>query len=143
MGDDKAAPISSEQSEDVSPIPSEEAVMKAWGTLPELYKNRSRLSSSLAAAKVETREEDGIRKVVFYVMNVSQKQWIEERLIYELEGRLAAACSSSKIKLEVEVTPETEVKVLEPYLPEERAKDLISKNEEVKNMVIDLGLDIK
>ena len=28
------------------------------------------------------------------------------------------------------------------YLPSEQAKDLMSKNEELKNLVIDLGLDV-
>ena len=40
------------------------------------------------------------------------------------------------------VSADTEVKEEIKYLPSEKAQDLMEKNEEFKNLVIDLGLDI-
>ena len=44
--------------------------------------------------------------------------------------------------LRVDVTPAEEVKPI-AYMPEDKAKELMAENDEVKNLVKDLGLDIK
>ena len=58
-----------------------------------------------------------------------------------MEGKLQEALSSKKVRLEVGVKPYVE-EPKEKYLPSEKAQDLMEKNEEFKNLVIDLGLDI-
>ena len=47
---------------------------------------------------------------------------------------------SNRVRLQVEAAEYIQEEKI--YLPSEQAKDLMSKNEEVKNLVIDLGLDI-
>ena len=74
--------------------------------------------------------------------NEAQKKWIEERILRDLEGRFAKLTDSGRIRLEPVVLPEEE-QGPRIYMPTEKAEDLMSKNEEVRHLVVDLGLDIK
>ena len=60
----------------------------------------------------------------------------------ELEGKMQQALGSSAVRLNVEVLPEEKVEK-KIYLPGEKAEVLMSSNEEVKNFVLDLDLDVK
>lgn len=75
-------------------------------------------------------------------MNVAQKDWIETKLLLELEGTMRKITESGKLYLRVSVIPDDEMKQT-IYMPSEQARDLMSKNEEVKNLVAELGLDVK
>ena len=121
----------------------EEPLKAAWQKLAELYSSRQRLASTLASAQVNLVEEEGAQWVEFYVVNVSQKQWIEEKLLRELEGNLYKLTQVPNVRIRVLVTPETELKEKVPYMPEEQAKDLIAKNAAVRDFVAEMGLDVK
>ena len=88
------------------------------------------------------QEADGARVIDLQVMNESQKQWIEEKMLRELEGKLRTLCGSPAVKILVSVVPEEAVEK-KPYMPEEKARDLMEKNPEVRAFVADLGLDTK
>ena len=74
--------------------------------------------------------------------NEAQKKWIEERILRDLEARFAKLTACTRIRLEPTVLPEEE-QGPRSYMPAEKAEDLMSKNEEVRRLVVDLGLDIK
>ena len=122
----------------------EEAPLReAWQKLAELYSSRQRLASTLASAQVNLVDEEGTQWVEFYVVNVSQKQWIEEKLLRELEGNLFKLTRVPNVRIRVLVTPETELKERVPYMPEDQAKDLMAKNAAVRDFIAELGLDVK
>lgn len=121
----------------------EEPLKAAWQKLAEMYASRQRLASTLATAQVNLVEEEGAQWVEFYVVNTAQKQWIEEKLLRELEGNLFRLTQVPGVKIRVLVTPETELGEKKPYMPEEQAKDLIEKNAAVRDFVAELGLDVK
>ncbi|MBO6160776.1 MAG: hypothetical protein J6O01_04765, partial [Bacteroidales bacterium] len=113
-----------------------------WKDLAAMYSSQPRLTNALANANLDFREE-GDRKVVsFTVTNEAQKKWIEERILRDLESRFVTLTGCSRIRLEPAVLPEEE-QAPRIYMPSEKAEDLMSKNEEVRNLVVDLGLDIK
>ena len=58
------------------------------------------------------------------------------------ESKFARLTGCGKLRLEPTVLPEEEQEK-KIYMPSEKAEDLMSKNEEVRNLVVDLGLDIK
>ena len=70
----------------------------------------------------------------------AQKTWIETNLLRKLEASLQQLAGSPAVRLQVEAAQYVEETKI--YLPSEQAKDLMSKNEEVKNLVIDLDLDV-
>jgi DNA polymerase-3 subunit gamma/tau len=121
----------------------EEPLKAAWQKLAEMYASRQRLASTLATAQVNLVEEEGAQWVEFYVVNTAQKQWIEEKLLRELEGNLFRLTQVPGVKIRVLVTPEAELGEKKPYMPEEQAKDLIEKNAAVRDFVAELGLDVK
>lgn len=123
-------------------IPSNEEIMAKWKCLPEQFASRPRLASTLAAAKVEIVEMDGYKRVDFYLMNLSQKKWVEENLLHNIEGILWKMLNTNKLRLNPEVMPEEAVEK-KIYLAEDKAKIVTDSNEEVRNLVNDLGLDVK
>ena len=123
-------------------FPAEEDLAAKWKELAAMYGSQPRLANALANAKLTFREEEGRKVVDFTVINEAQKKWIEERILRDLEARYARLTACGRIRLEPSVQPEEE-QGPRIYMPAEKAEDLMSKNEEVRNLVVDLGLDIK
>lgn len=123
-------------------LPSEEAVKASWPDLVKSMAAQPRLAMALGKAELKMRVEEGKRIVSFEVASEPQKKWIEERALRGLESTLVQLVGSSRLSLRVEVAPREEQKEV-AYMPSDQAKVLMAENEEVKNLVIDLGLDIK
>ena len=123
-------------------LPGDESILAAWKQLTARYADRPRLAATLSSSRLDLGTEDDCRTAVFHVVNMAQQQWIQEKLLRELEGTLRSIIGSGRIRLRVEVIPEENVPKT-PYMPEEKAKDLIAKNPQVKSLVTELGLDIK
>lgn len=123
-------------------LPSDEAVLEAWKTLPPMYESQPRMASLLANTELRLTEADGIRTVVLTVISEAQKKWLEEQHRRRIEEVLRKHTGSSKVRLEIEVKPEEEQKQ-KIYMPAEKAKDLMESNPEVREFISDIGLDIK
>ena len=124
-------------------LPEDEAVRLQWKELSKQYENRPRLASMLANGTIDVREENGVKIIDFYVLNDAQKQWVEEKLLRDIEGRIREMLACPKVNIVVCVTPMEESGEKVPYMPEEKAKDLMEKNPDVRAFVADMGLDTK
>ena len=123
-------------------LPDDDELAAKWKELAAQYAGQPRLANALANANLSFGEEDGRKVVSFTVTNEAQKKWIEERILRDLEARFSKIVDCGRIRLEPTVVPEEE-QGKRIYMPSEKAEDLMSKNEEVRNLVVDLGLDIK
>ena len=123
-------------------LPEDGALAGQWKELAAQFASQPRLANALSNANLSFREEDGRKVVAFTVTNEAQKKWIEERILRDLESKFARLTGCGKFRLEPTVLPEEEQEK-KIYMPSEKAEDLMSKNEEVRNLVVDLGLDIK
>ena len=123
-------------------LPDDETVRLQWKELSKIYADKPRLASTIANGKIEVREDSGVKIVDFVVKNDAQKQWIEDKLLRDLEGNLRKLLNTAKVNIEVAVVPEEETEKV-PYMPEEKAKDLMDKNPDLRAFVLDLSLDTK
>ena len=123
-------------------LPDDNTLKMQWKELAGQYGSKPRLASMLSSGKVEVKEENGIKFVEFFVTNDSQKQWIEEKMLRELEGKLRDLTGCLKINVLVSVIPIEEGEKV-PYMPEEKAKDLMEKEPSVREFVAAMGLDTK
>ena len=127
-----------------TPAPTEEEIRAKWPELALRYKHLDRLCSMLNTTTLSVSDaEDGCKKVVFQVVNEAQKAWVEAKMLHDIEGNLRAILKSMKVYLRVEVTPDDTPQEKTPYMPSEKAKELMDNNPEVKGLVKDLVLDIK
>ena len=124
-------------------LPTDEAVQAGWKELIKKFEARPRLANALAKAALRMTEENGVKSVFFSVSNAAQKQWIEEKLLRDLEMSVREILSCRKVNLHVDDIPEEEPGEKKPYMPEEKARDLMDKHPEVRAFVADLGLDTK
>ena len=122
--------------------PSEEFIKAKWPELAKEYADKPRMASMLTTTTLRIEGDDTKRIVTFMVDNEAQKDWVESKLLHYLEGRYQRIVASSRVALRVDVTPHEEVQPV-AYMPEDKAKELMAENDEVKNLVKDLGLDIK
>ena len=137
-GDGPALSAASSQAADA--IPEDGAILACWPELAKQNASRPRLANALANAKLSIASDADGKTLTFTVTNEAQKNWIASNLLHSLEGVFQKLVGSGKVRLQVEAAQfVTEEKI---YLPSEQAKDLMSKNEEVKNLVVDLGLDV-
>lgn len=125
-----------------SALPEDEVLVLKWKEMAGQYGSKPRLASMLQSGKVEVREENNLKVVEFFVTNESQRQWIVEKMLRELENKLRELTACSRINVEVSVTPMEEVEKV-PYMPEEKAKDLMDKEPAVRELVAAMGLDTK
>ena len=124
-------------------LPDDDTVRLKWKELAGQYTSKPRLASMLSSGQINLSEDAGVKVVEFVVMNEAQKQWVEEKMQRELENKLRDLLSCRKVNIVVAVTPEPENAEKVPYMPEEKAKDLMEKNPAVRDFVAELGLDTK
>ena len=122
--------------------PSEDVLKEKWPLLAKEYESKPRMASMLTTTTLKIEGDDSQRVLTFMVDNDAQKVWVESKLLHDLEGRFQRIVESSKVLLRVDVTPAEAVKPV-AYMPEDKAKELMAENDEVKNLVKDLGLDTK
>ncbi|MBR6055001.1 MAG: DNA polymerase III subunit gamma/tau [Bacteroidales bacterium] len=142
----EASPVISSEAEKSSAAPDADAIKAGWAgmvdALTAKYPKMVRLKNTLTAKEVVVSDEEDVKVVSFEVVNEAQKSWLEERLLREMETILRSSLSYPRINISINVTPEEKTeKVL--YMPEEKAKDLIEKNSEVRELVKELSLDVK
>ena len=124
-------------------LPDDDTVRLKWKELAGQYTSKPRLASMLSSGQINLSEDAGVKVVEFVVMNEAQKQWVEEKMQRELETKLRDLLSCRKVNIVVAVTPEPENAEKVPYMPEEKAKDLMEKNPAVREFVAEMGLDTK
>ena len=129
---------------DQQEVPSDEVLMAKWPELAKVYESKPRLASMLSTSTLTIEEaQDGAKQVTFRVVNEAQKDWVESKLLHELEGNFRRIAGSMKIYLRVAVVPDDSAQTAKVYMPSDQAKTLMAQNEEVKSLVQDLELDIK
>ncbi len=126
-----------------APVPSDEHLKAKWPELADCYKDKPRLASMLKSTSLDIETGDDAKTVIFRVVNDAQKDWVESKLLHELEGNYRRIIGSMKVYLRVAVTPDDSPEQKKIYMPSEQAKELMAQNEEVKSLVKDLELDIK
>ena len=123
-------------------LPSDKKLKSLWPTLAEIYRSKARLYTMLSNSELKFEEAEGKKIVKFQVVNEAQKEWVESKLLHELEGNFRKIAGCDALMLRVTVAPVTD-KGPAVYLPSDKAKVLMEGNEEVKNLVKDFSLDIK
>ena len=141
MEDPKQAPAPAETKE--APAPSDEVIKAKWPELAAEYTDKPRLASMLSTTSILINGNDDSKMVVFKVVNLAQKEWVEAKLLHELEGTFRRIVGSMKVYLRVDVAPDDAPQQRKIYMPSDQAKELMAENEQVKNLVKDLELDIK
>lgn len=136
---DETPAISPEQEDR---IPEDGEIIGRWSELVEKVSDRPRLATTLSGASLSISSQNGFKLLTFEVINQSQKGWIEEKVLRDLELEYNSMLGTKKLHLAVSVRPAGEVEQ-KIYMPEEKAQDLMEKNPEVKNFVKELALDIK
>ena len=129
-------------SEQEDRIPEDGEIIGRWSELVEKVSDRPRLATTLSGASLSISSQNGFKLLTFEVINQSQKAWIEEKVLRDLELEYNSMLGTKKLHLAVSVRPAGEVEQ-KIYMPEEKAQDLMEKNPEVKNFVKELALDIK
>ncbi len=138
----EAAPEVAAAAAEDTPLPEDELLIEKWPELAKQYEDKPRLASMLTTTTLTIEPSDSAKTVIFRVVNEAQKEWVESKLLHDLEGSYRKIVGSMKVYLRVSVTQDTaEHKKI--YMPSEKAKELMSENDEVKNLVKDFGLDIK
>ena len=124
-------------------LPSDDTLKSKWPELAGRYNDKPRLASMLNTTTLDIVEADGFKTVTFQVVNDAQKEWVESKLLHELEGNYRKIIGSMKIYLRVTVAVDDTPAQKKIYMPGEQAKELMSQNSEVEELVKALDLDIK
>ena len=141
MMDEPQTEAAAPQKEDA--VPSDEEIKAKWPELAKMYGDKPRLASMLTTTTLDMTEADGFKTVVFRVVNDAQKDWVESKLLHELEGNFRKVVGTAKVYLRVDVMPDDSPQEKKIYMPSDQAAELMRQNEQVKNLVKDLELDIK
>ena len=141
MIDEPQAAAPAPQADDKAP--ADETLKAKWPELAKLYGDKPRLASMLTTTTLEIVEADGFKTVTFRVVNDAQKDWVESKLLHELEGKYRTVVGSMKVYLRVAVVPDDAPVQKKIYMPSDQAKELMAQNPEVESLVKSFDLDIK
>ena len=142
MMDTGTSEVKQQSSAKAGELPSDETITGKWPELVAMYASKPRLANTLVSSKLAVLTEDDRKILVFNVLNQAQKDWVESKLLHELEGRFRALVGDARVSLRVDLIPEEE-RPQTVYMPSEKAKDLMSKNDQVRSLVSDFDLDVK
>ena len=112
-----------------------------WMEMAESEKSLQRLANAISSTKPLISENPN--KIIFYVSNEIQKEWINSNCKLRLEAFLKEKLNNTNTELLVEVTSQKEANEGKLYMPEEKAKYLLEKHPELKELQKDLKLEIK
>ena len=121
-----------------------ESMMNAWQALADREKTSGR--SSLATAMLH--HSPGIDldtcTITFFVSNGAQRDWILEKARTRMEAALRQELHNRKVKIDVQIYESAfGQKESVPYMPEDKARFLASRQPELNELVKDLELDVK
>ena len=100
-------------------------------------------ASMLSSTSLTITGNEESKMVVFRVVNEAQKEWVESKLLHELESNFRTLLQSAKVNLRVAVVPDEPTAPKKAYMPSEKAKELMDENAEVKSLVQAFDLEIK
>ena len=140
----KDQPAAEESSSDsAAALPDNDTIRLKWKELAGTYSAKPRLASMLESGRTDIREEDGVKVVELFVTNDAQKQWLEEKMLRAMENKIRELVACPRVNILISVIPDVESGEKKPYMPEEKAKDLMEKEPSVRDFVVAMGLDTK
>lgn len=117
---------------------------QAWEWLAAQEKAAGRVSLAAYMTHKKPMFDTASGKIVFEVGNRTQKEWIENKARVRMETELRLKLSNSTLTLEIEVHQADEEEKKEMmYMPEDKAKFLLSNNEELRELKKDFALEVK
>ena len=145
LDDAPAAEAATAKPEEPAPdrMPEDDEITGRWHEFVTKFSaGRERLELTLASARLSVTTAPDHKLLTFEVLNQAQKGWIQEKVLRDLENQYNAFLGTRSLRLAVDMMPVEDV-APKIYMPEEKAKDLMDKNPEVRNLVKDLALDTK
>lgn len=113
----------------------------AWLAMAESEKNLTKLATAITDTKPLISEDNN--SIIFYVKNELQKEWINKNCKLRLELFLQERLNNRNARLLVEVAVQDEAGGEKLYMPEEKAKFLLERYPELKELQKDMKLEIK
>ena len=123
-------------------VPENSIIEEKWRKdLVAAYTSQPRLAHAIASAPVEIVEENDAKVLTFRVHNVAQRNWIQEKCLFEMEKIFVRILGSSKISLRVDVIPVEETKKT-VYTDDEKARYLRENDPQVDQLMKQLDLGV-
>lgn len=122
------------------PLLPDEQIRAKWPELGARFASRPRLANAISNARLEIREENGMKIVRFFVVSDAQSDWIKSTMLTRMQEEFKQLAGSSKLGIEVDVLPQEEQKPV-VYLDKDKAKRMMNENPEVALLVKELELD--
>jgi DNA polymerase-3 subunit gamma/tau len=119
----------------------QEELEAAWLAMAESEKNLTKLATAITDTKPLISEDPN--SIIFYVKNELQKDWINKNCKLRLELFLQERLNNRNARLLVEVAVQDEAGGEKLYMPEEKAKFLLERHPELKELQKDMKLEIK
>ena len=123
-------------------MPENSVIEEKWRKeLVSAYASQPRLAHAIASAPVEIVEENDAKVLTFRVHNVAQRNWIQEKCLFEMEKIFVRILGSSKISLRVDVIP-VEQTTKTVYTDDEKARYLRENDPQVDQLMKQLDLGV-
>ena len=122
-------------------LPSDDEIINKWNMIKEEGKGNHRLFNAMDTAKLSIIEKDGKKTVTYAVLNEAQKIWLEG-LNSRLEAKMRTLLGSSSIDMVVDLQPEDPSQKI-AVNAEDKSQEMLEKNPIVRDIVSDLGLELK
>ena len=122
-------------------LPSDEAIIEKWNAIKEEGRKNQRLFNAMDSAKLTIEEADGKKTIHYAVVNDSLKMWLES-LNGRLESKMRELLGSADINMVADLQPE-DPSAKTAVNAEDKAKEMLEKNSVVREVITELGLELK
>lgn len=122
-------------------LPSDETIIEKWNAIKEEGRKNQRLFNAMDSAKLTIEEADGKKTIHYAVVNDSLKMWLES-LNGRLESKMRELLGSADINMVADLQPE-DPSSRTAVNAEDKAKEMLEKNSVVREVITELGLELK
>lgn len=126
--------------EEKGALPEDADIIGKWPEITELYASRPRLKVALELSTLRVESVDDTKVLIATVTSEDIRKWILEKLQKQIEGDLRRITLCNSLRFDVDVAQN--VVQTKAYTSEEKIKEMMEGNPEVRNFVTDLNLEV-
>lgn len=124
--------------------PTDELIRQRWQDIANSFASKPRLMNMLLNSELKIGREGNDIVLTLMASNQGQKEWVESKMLRNLEYTVKQMLGYNQIQLKVDIVPPTTAETdVTAFTAQQKAEKLAGENLGIQKLITDLNLEIK
>lgn len=125
-------------------VPTDGLIRQKWQDIAGSFASKPRLMNMLLNSELKIARKGDELTLTLMASNQGQKEWVESKMLRNLDFTVKQLLGYSQIQLKVDVVPPTAAETdVTAFTAQQKAERLAGENDDIKKLITDLNLEIK